>query len=491
MPLTSSTVSAFVFSLSVMLIAVHEVAAQAEAKVTVPDTPAGRRLEEWLSALNSGSLEKMHEFTATGWVTPPRGEAELARIAASDFAYFQANDGVILLKASTPAPNGVTAYVKSKRTGFCLEFTVRVAESEPHQILGIRRRACEVPEELLPSAALSTEDLGNNLDRLLNELIARDKFSGVVLVAQHGAPVYSKVAGMASRAWNAPNELGTRFNLASITKLFTAVAVAQLVEQGRLAYDDEIGKFVPALTNQDVAKVTLQQLLSHTSGLKDDWPLLEKTMLSQRALTVAEWLAPFHDVALSARPGERYEYCNIGYAMLGIAIEKASGENYFEYIQKHVFDPAGMHDSGFLELDSDPPRLATGYMDVRGQERRSNTYRLPVRGGPFGLAYATAPDMAKFAEAVIAGKLVSRPSLEEMWTGRLAYGEIGTQYGLGCIVRRYNGTLTIGHGGGWHGITNRYEFYPEQGYAVVVLTNIDSDPNPIVYKIREWLTQGR
>lgn len=455
----------------------------------LPDTPAGQRFGEWLRVLNSGEREQMRSFTLSGWVVPPAGSEELEKIAAGDFQSFQDNQGLVLLKATSPSPVSVIAYVQSKRTGYCSELMMRVADAAPHQILGIRRRNCEMPEDLLPREKLSREELAQRLDKLLNELIARDQFSGVVLVSQHGTPIYSRVHGLASRAWNVPNDMQTRFNLASITKMFTAVAIAQLMEQGRLSYDDSLGKFLPDFFQPEVAAITVGQLLSHTSGLSDDWMILSDRMESKKVLTVTELLEPFQKVSLQSRPGERYRYCNLGFCVLGAVIEKASSEDYYAYVQKHVFEPAGMSDSGFLELDTDPPRVATGYMDAPGG-RRSNALHIGVRGMPSGCSYATAPDMAKFAEALTSGKLLAKSTLDVLWTGRSQHAEFGSRYGYGCIVRNYHGTRIIGHGGGYVGITNKYEFYPDLGYSVVILNNIDSDPNSIAYKLREWLAQG-
>jgi D-alanyl-D-alanine carboxypeptidase len=238
-------------------------------------------------------------------------------------------------------------------------------------------------------------------------------------------------------------------------------------------------------------KVTVAQLLTHTSGLADRPADLDRALRSERPLTVGELLAPFRGDALKSEPGTRLQYSNLGYLLLGALIEKASGQDYFSYMRERVFVPANMASSGFLELDRDPPRVATGYADAPGGERRSNAFFLPVRGAPFTCAYATAGDLVRFAEALRSGRLLGGGALKSLWTGRVDYTEPGGRYGYGCVVKNYNGVRIVAHGGGWVGITDRFEIYPDLGYTVAILTNIDSAPNPIAFKLREWLTQGR
>jgi CubicO group peptidase (beta-lactamase class C family) len=296
-------------------------------------------------------------------------------------------------------------------------------------------------------------------------------------------------AGPARRAWHARNRLDTRFNLASMTKMFTAIAVAQLVEQGKLAFDDPVGRVLPDYPNKAVAeRVTVRHLLTHTSGLAGADRTAERLLstLRQGARTVKEHLAAFVNDPLQAEPGLRFEYSNDGYILLGAIIEKVSGQDYYDYIREHVFRPAGMSDSDFYELDSDPPNLATGLMDAPHEARRSNALFVGVKGMPAGGAYSTVGDLLKFERALLTHKLLSAKTTTLLWTGSAQ----NARYGSGFELSRYNKARIIGHGGGWFGVTNRMEFYPDLGYAVVVLSNYDSDPVAIANKLREWLTQS-
>jgi D-alanyl-D-alanine carboxypeptidase len=272
--------------------------------------------------------------------------------------------------------------------------------------------------------------------------------------------------------------------------MFTAVAVAQLAEQGKLSYDDSIGKWLPDYPNKEISgKVTVHQLLSHTSGLKEATAIDSSFRRGFR--TIKDYLPTAPGDTLKFEPGTKLEYSNYGYLLLGAIVEKVSGEDYHAYIREHICKPAGMTNTDNFELDTEPVNLATGYMDAPNNTRRSNAFVLPVKGLPSGLGYSTAEDLVKFNLALINGKLLNQKSLETVWTGRMNYSDPDSQYGYGFIVKRYNGTRVIGHGGGWVGITNKFDMYPDLGYTVVILNNIDSDPNSIAFKLREWLTQGQ
>jgi D-alanyl-D-alanine carboxypeptidase len=150
-----------------------------------------------------------------------------------------------------------------------------------------------------------------------------------------------------------------------------------------------------------------------------------------------------------------------------------------------------MTESDSYELDTDPPNLATGYIDAPKGERRSNIFMLPVKGTPFGMGYATALDLVRFQQALTRHVLLDSAALAQVWTGVQRYTEPNSEYGFGFIVTPYNGTRIIGHGGGWVGITNKFDMYPDLGYTVVILSNIDCYPNVLAFRLREWLTAGR
>src|SRR5438045_4282280 len=202
-------------------------------------------------------------------------------------------------------------------------------------------------------AAASSAELApqpaKELDGYLNTLVAENKLSGVVLVAKDGVAVASKAAGIANKTTKAPIDLNTKFNLRSMNKMFTAVAIAQLAQAGKLSFTDTVGKHLPDCPNKEVAdRVTIHHLLTHTSGMGSYWG--EKFARErEKLLTVAAYLPLFASDPLSFPPGEKFQYSNAGYMVLGAIVEKASGQNYYTYVQEHIYSPAGMTNTGFYE----------------------------------------------------------------------------------------------------------------------------------------------
>jgi D-alanyl-D-alanine carboxypeptidase len=267
--------------------------------------------------------------------------------------------------------------------------------------------------------------VAKEIDSYLTSLVAENKLSGVAVVARDGATIASKAGGIANKATGAPITLNTKFNLGSMNKMFTAVAIAQLAQAKRLSFDDTIGKHLPDYPNKEVAdKVTIHQLLTHTSGMGMYWN--DKFMAQREKLvTVAAHLPLFASDPLLFAPGEKFQYSNSGYMVLGAIIEKVSGQDYYSYVQEHIYKPAGMTETGFYEPGKEIPNLAIGYakMGPDGkplEEARDNTNLREVRGGPAGGGYSTAGDLVKFHTALRATNCSTRnpPGLspQAKWT---------------------------------------------------------------------------
>src|SRR3954463_11137270 len=237
----------------------------------------------------------------------------------------------------------------------------------------------------LAAPAQPAPDLAKELDSYFDSLVAENKLSGVVLVAKDGVTIASKAAGIANKATNAPIDLNTKFNLGSANKMFTAVAIAQLAQAGKLSFTDTVGKHLSDYPNREVAeKVTLHQLLTHTSGMGMYWN--EKFMAQrEKLLTVAAHLPLFAADPLAFPPGEKFQYSNAGFMLLGAIIEKVSGQDYYSYVQEHIYKPAGMNDTGFYEPGKEIANLAVGYtkMSPNGQpseEIRDNNGLREIKG---------------------------------------------------------------------------------------------------------------
>jgi D-alanyl-D-alanine carboxypeptidase len=346
-------------------------------------------------------------------------------------------------------------------------------------------------DALAENTAKPESSAARELDTYLSSLVAENKLSGAVLVAKDGVTVASKAAGIANKATGAPITLSTKFNLGSMNKMFTAVAIAQLAQAGRLSFTDTISKHLPDYANKEVAdKVTIHQLLTHTSGMGLYW---NEKFIAQREklLTVAAHLPLFVNDPLSFTPGEKFQYSNSGYMVLGAIIEKISGQDYYSYVAEHVYKPAGMTDTGFYEPGKDIPNLAIGYtrMGPDGkplEEARDNTSMREVRGGPAGGGYSTVGDLVRFHMALRSFKLLNEEYTKLVTTGKVdAGGPIG-RYGYGFGDKIFGGKHIVGHNGGSGGIAANFEMYPELGYTSVMLMNADPPAMmPVIMGVRQ------
>lgn len=343
----------------------------------------------------------------------------------------------------------------------------------------------------IPADSVKPEaDPAKELQSYMDSLAAEKKLSGVLLVAKDGKTIASKAAGIANKATGAAIDLNTKFNLGSMNKMFTSVAIAQLAQAGRLSFTDTVGKHLPDYPNKEVAdKVTIHHLLTHTSGLGLYWNEMFAAQ-REKLLTVAAHLPLFASDPPAFAPGEKFQYSNSGFMVLGAIIEKVSGQDYYSYVQEHIYEPAGMNDTGFYEPGKETPNLAIGYTTRSEEgkpleEARDNSNIREVKGGPAGGGYSTAPDMVKFHQALLGNKLLDKKHTELVTTGKVD-GPRGSRYAYGFGDNSGGGKRSVGHNGGAPGIAADFAMFPDTGYTAVALMN--SDPPflmPIAKAIRE------
>ena len=292
------------------------------------------------------------------------------------------------------------------------------------------------------------------------------EFSGAVLVARHGKVLLQRAWGRADRKSGTPNTVRTKFRIGSMNKMFTAVATLQLVEAGKLALDDPIGKHLPDYPNRKLAsKVTVRHLLTHTGGTGDIFgPDYDKNRLKLR--DHSDYLDLYGSRPLGFEPGSRWEYSNYGFVLLGALIEAVSGVSYYDYVREHVFRPAGMTSTDSLPESEDVPGRAVGYTGSRGS-RVPNSDWLPWRGMAAGGGYSTVGDLLRFAQALSSGKLISKATLAKA-TSPQRQG-----YGYGFVVGGRRPSPHYGHSGGAPGMNGELRIFPKLGYVVVSLSNLD------------------
>jgi CubicO group peptidase (beta-lactamase class C family) len=315
---------------------------------------------------------------------------------------------------------------------------------------------------LAPTAR--AEDLTSKFETYMDASGKVDRFSGSVLVSRDGETLFSRGYGLANAEHQVPNTPQTKFRLGSITKQFTAMAILILHEQGKLQLDDPVGKYL-----DDAPKawegVTIHHLLTHTSGVPSytsDPEYRKKMMMPE---TVGSMIARFKDKPLNFKPGEKFEYSNSGYFLLGAVIEKVSGEGYEAFLKKAIFDPLGMKDTGYDHPRTVLPSRASGYTRT-GEGLENAEYLDMAQPYAAGSLYSTVEDLAKWDRALADGKLIGKESYATMYT------PVKNDYAYGWAVTTRSGRKEVGHGGGINGFATQINRYPDQKVCVVALCNV-------------------
>lgn len=311
----------------------------------------------------------------------------------------------------------------------------------------------------------SSQDLPARVDEYLNGLTRENRFSGSILIARDGRVIVSKGYGMANYETDVPNTTQTKFRLGSITKQFTAMAVMMLQERGKLSVQDSVCKYVaecPAAWQP----VTIHHLLTHTSGIWSftNTPDYRKTMTLPS--TVMETIARFKDKPLEFAPGERWNYSNSGYVLLGHLVEKISGQSYEAFLRENIFEPLKMTNTGYDKPDVILKHRAAGYTVWTGRLLNAPYLDMTIPHAA-GALYSTAEDLYLWDQALYTEKLVKQKTLDAIFT------PVKDNYGYGFSIEKRFGLKNISHGGGINGFTTFFSRFPEEKATVIVLGNLE------------------
>jgi CubicO group peptidase (beta-lactamase class C family) len=302
--------------------------------------------------------------------------------------------------------------------------------------------------------------------------VAIGVFSGAVLVMRDGKTLFEGAYALADREKNLPNTPQTLFRNGSMNKMMTAVAILQLVQEGKLRLDATVGTYLPDFPNADVkSKVTLHHLLTHTGGTGDMFgPAFTANRLELR--TTSDYLKLHDTRGLQFTPGAQHVYSNYGFILLGAILERVSGKSYYDHVQQRVHAPAGMTSTGFAPEDSLVPGRAAGYARQGGPTGPlvSNASTLPYRGSSAGGGYSTVGDFARFAVAVRDGKLLDSTHTTLLYTGKVPVNPT-IKYAYGFMDSVMGGRRWVGHGGGAAGMSGELAFEPNGGYVISILSN--------------------
>jgi CubicO group peptidase (beta-lactamase class C family) len=308
-------------------------------------------------------------------------------------------------------------------------------------------------------------DYARQLDAVAQTYAKADRFAGVVLVARDGKPIFRKAYGLANREWDIAATPETRYRLGSITKQFTAAAILQLAEQGKLSLDDPISKYYAAAPPA-WAPITLKHLLTHTSGIPSYTALPTWfAQLSRDEKSPEQIIELTRDKPLEFKPGEKFAYNNTGYVLLGYVIEKVSGQAYRNYLKANIFEPLGMKDSGYDISAEILPRRAAGY-ELMGGKITNTPYLAMSQPYAAGSLYSTVDDLLKWDLALRGGKVIGPASVKAMFT------DYGFKYGYGQFIETRDGRPYWSHGGGINGFITSFGRYPDDGVTIVVLSNL-------------------
>ncbi|HYK89395.1 MAG TPA: serine hydrolase domain-containing protein [Acidobacteriota bacterium] len=426
-------------------------------------TPAERQLAGWLEAFNSGDRAVIKQFLDANF-------PERAKEIDQELDFRDRTGGFDLKKVEESAPTRITAVMKERDGSNYARLVLELKPEAPHKIRTLNLRVIPRPADFAATPSLSENEAIAALKAELEKNAAKDRFSGAALVAGNGKTIFAQAYGLADREKKIPNSLNTRFRIGSMNKMFTAVAIAQLAQAGRLKFTDTVGKFLTDYPNGDIAsKVTIHHLLTHTGGTGDIFgPEFERNRLN--LLDLKDYVALYGKRGLQFEPGSRWEYSNYGFILLGVVVERVSGQNYYDYVREHIYLPAGMTSTNSLPESEDVPNRSVGYMRMGGRLQPNNE-TLPFRGTSAGGGYSTVEDLLRFANALLEHNL-----LNEEYTSLIMTGKVDTprgKYGYGFMDVLSDGVRSIGHGGGAPGMNGDLRIYPASGYIVAVLANLD------------------
>lgn len=447
----------------------------------LPNTASGNRAKEILELLNGTSSYLLDDYIKNQYAPDFRDAFPIA----SHKAIFTTTETMFgklkLVDISKSTANEITITLKSETQDAWLALSLNVESEKPHRIVslglgpGSRPDNFEADEEeentLTIQLQKKTESKFTNLEELHQYLLKKAKeneFSGVVLIAKDGNQLFHKAYGFASKRFKVPNQPDTKFNLGSCNKLFTAIAIAQLIEDGKLSLDDTIGKYLDIFPEEIAGKVTIRHLLNMRSGWGDYWGNDYFNAHRDQLRAVSDYMDFIKDIPLDFKPGSNFQHCNTGFQVAGAIIEKISGMDYYDFIKMYIYEPAGMINTDSYQKDGPVENLAMGYTNMNPNDlegigyKWNNMYILPPRGAPDGGGYSTAEDILKLDIALRNNKLLSS-EYTNFFFNRFK-GQLGDPY----IPKRVYRAV-----GGAPGINAYIGIDFISGFTITVLSNYD------------------
>ena len=320
------------------------------------------------------------------------------------------------------------------------------------------------------TAPVFAQDVAPRAEVYMREWVTREQFTGAVLIAKNGRILFERGYGLANREWATPNSPRTRFRIASLTKQFTAAAILLQQQRHQLSVQDRVSQY---LANLPAAwqMITIHQLLTHTSGIANYTDSPEVRKLDLLGSTPRQLIDLVKVLPLQFPPGTKMVYCNTGYVLLGMVIEKVSGLRYEDYLRRNIFEPLHLRDTGYDLAEHILAERAAGYMMKDGRWLNATRVDASVPFSAGGL-YSTVEDLFKWNEALASDRLLSSDSRKQMFTVYPeAEGYGGQHYGYGIVITEKFGQSLWYHGGGISGFSSAIHRYPQSRITVVVIAN--------------------
>lgn len=441
---------------------------------------------QYLEVINSGDRNTIRNFLSGNCDSTflKRLPLEFHITHQLQYYYLSGGIGYEFKKIIETGDNAIKSLLRNKYTGAWIELNIPVNGNPLRKTKNFAEfKVIPAPKGFDKPVRKSDEEIIDQLEKCLSLMTNNEDFSGAVMFAKNGNALFKKAYGLADKSNRIQNRIDTKFNIASVGKIFTGVAVAQLVEKGKLFYDDTIDKYLPAdWLNPEVGKkIQIKHLLTHTSGLGDYFSKLNKQCDKLLFRDLSDYQVLTSSETLSFEPGTKWSYSNTGLLLLGVIIEKVSGLEYFDYIQKNIFSPAGMINTGGFEKDRPVANRSLGYFKeyTNGNVNwMDNSISRVVKGSPSGGCFSTIEDLLNFTNALYAYKLLSKENTEivlsakpEINSSFYGYGFFISQSGIGKIAK---------HSGDGFGINAQYSVYLDAGYTVIVLSNYNRPAAEII-----------
>ncbi len=464
----------------------------------LPTGPRGERIRQVIGVVDSGDPARVAALVKGGFAPPlrdlPLQDHLDTLLGLHDRTRGLEVHGVRRYVEARP-PETEVVIARGRLAGDWLGLTFTFDATAEARITGLEVGAARPPRDLPLPPPLTIEQARAELGAFLDRLAEAEVFSGTVLLARNSQVVFEAARGFADRNHGVPMRMDSRLNLGSMDKMFTAVVIGQLVDEGKLSFQDPVSRYLggKGWTKADLSKVRVEHLLSHTSGLGNYFNETYRRTARQLLRRVDDYKPLVAGETLAFEPGTNGQYSNTGFLLAGAMIEAVTGRDYFDVVRERVYAPAGMPDSDSYDIDLVVPNLAVGYSKERttsGVRWRSNTFAHVIRGGPAGGGYSTARDLLRFAEALRAGRLLSPATAAVLWSPKPElHGN--PNYGFGFGIGRDALGRRVGHTGGFSGISSTLDVYLDTGWAVVVLSNVDDGMVAVAQKLRAVAAQIR